>query len=332
MDGSAPNRINDPTAELYGGLQSAYDFINREVFEPTFGFLLPNCMITLRASGRTLGYFWPDRFLGGDGEFTHEIAVNPGLFNYRSIDLSLSVVAHEMVHLLQFVDGSCGRTGYHNKEFANRMEQIGLIASTTGKADGARTGQSMSHYIDPNGLYIQKIREFLVDGFRRRWGDRFAGSLTMEWTPEEAPLPPTLSTSSTPAAHPERDGAVARPAPAAEYDSPYIATLEHAPDDQPGHAEPADPAFVVRQPAVDHTASWIPDSSGDLPAPADAPLAVLHPDKLLPPSQAAKRPGTTRLKFTCPVCESNAWGKPNLFILCGHCTTHMKPVTADAGD
>jgi hypothetical protein len=33
------------------------------------------------------------------------------------------------------------------------MEEVGLIPSSTGAPGGKRTGQSMSHYIDPDGKF-----------------------------------------------------------------------------------------------------------------------------------------------------------------------------------
>lgn len=33
----------------------------------------------------------------------------------------------------------------------------------------------------------------------------------------------------------------------------------------------------------------------------------------------------SKTKFTCPNCETNAWGKPGLFIICGECSVRMNP-------
>lgn len=34
---------------------------------------------------------------------------------------------------------------------------------------------------------------------------------------------------------------------------------------------------------------------------------------------------SNRIKYTCPDCDVNAWGKPELNIMCGDCETHMQP-------
>ena len=55
------------------------------------------------------------------------------------------------------------RRNYHNKEWAGRMEDIGLIPSNTGEPGGKRTGQSMTHYIDEDGEFFSAAAR-LIDG------------------------------------------------------------------------------------------------------------------------------------------------------------------------
>jgi hypothetical protein len=40
-------------------------------------------------------------------------------------------------------------------------------------------------------------------------------------------------------------------------------------------------------------------------------------------AEAAKRNAKLRTKFTCPHCKANAWGKPDLKILCEPCGKRM---------
>ena len=136
----------DPSRETYDGLSRAYDLFNEELFEAR----LPPCLITLRARGRTFGYFCPDRFTN-NGVFAHEIALNPESFSSRTIEACLSTLAHEMVHLDQYLHRDPKpRRGYHDHDFAERMERIGLITSNTGAPGGHRVGPQMTHYIDAN--------------------------------------------------------------------------------------------------------------------------------------------------------------------------------------
>jgi len=36
-----------------------------------------------------------------------------------------------------------------------------------------------------------------------------------------------------------------------------------------------------------------------------------------------KKPTASKLKYTCPECEANAWGKPDLHLVCGDCEAKM---------
>lgn len=158
-----------PTHETYSALQTAYEFFNRILF----GGVLPECLITLqRKERRVLGYFSPQRFeeIGGGGK-TDEIAMNPQHFASRSIERSLSTLAHEMTHQWQAHFGSPSRGGYHNAEWAGKMERIGLMPSDTGAPGGKKTGQAMSHYIVEGGPFAGACALLLSDGFKLAWGE-----------------------------------------------------------------------------------------------------------------------------------------------------------------
>jgi hypothetical protein len=60
-----------------------------------------------------------------------------------------------MVHLWQQDFGRPSRAAYHNKEWARKMEEIGLIPSETGEPGGKKTGQNMHHYVDPDGRVMK---------------------------------------------------------------------------------------------------------------------------------------------------------------------------------
>lgn len=208
-----------PTQETYYALQTAYEHFNRALFSG----VLPECLITLqRKEKRVYGYFWSQRFEEiGSGERTDEIAMNPQHFKSRGMNEVLSTLAHEMVHQWQAYCGTPSRKAYHNKEWADKMESIGLMPSDTGKPGGKRTGQQMTHYIIPGGLFEQVCNTLLSDGFRLAWG---------------------------------------------EITSDLI--------DEPG-------------------------------------------------TKGGGKGKTTRIKFTCPSCNGNAWGKPSLKLICGTCLVSM---------
>ena len=159
-----------PTEETYSELQSAYDYFNKTLFNQK----LPPCLITLQRHGRYYGYFSPERFKHrNEDTTTDEIAINPDYIHQVDIIEVLATLVHEMVHLQQEHFGTPSRSRYHNKQWAKMMEAVGLIPSDTGKPGGNKTGQAMSHYIEPNGLFDSHCRQLIEQGINLSWGDRF---------------------------------------------------------------------------------------------------------------------------------------------------------------
>jgi hypothetical protein len=155
----------NPTQETYKPLNDAYDFFNKELF----GSTLPGCLITMQRKGKARGYFCPERFeTRTDNQvMIHEIALNPSLFKDRSDAEILSTLVHEMIHLWQEEDGSAPKRGYHNKEWAKKMEEMGLMPSNTGEEGGKKTGHSVSHYIVPGGKFDVLIKKFFAENDRK---------------------------------------------------------------------------------------------------------------------------------------------------------------------
>jgi hypothetical protein len=164
--------VLNPTSHTYGGLDRAYEFFNDRVF----GGALPRCLITMQRHKGAYGYFAPERFGSRDGAtITDEIALNPAHFAERSTKQIPSTLVHEQAHLWQQHFGKVSRGGYHNKEWAAKMKEIGLHPSSTGAPGGKETGQRVSHYIIKGGAFdvafteleAQGVADLLVD----RWSE-----------------------------------------------------------------------------------------------------------------------------------------------------------------
>jgi hypothetical protein len=154
--------ISSPTSRNYGAMTEAYNFFNRCLFDGA----LPECLITLQRKGGTLGYFAGERFGTADGQgVTDEIALNPSHFKERTAEQVLSTLVHEMAHLWQYHHGKISRAGYHDRQWARKMQEIGLISSSTGAEGGKKTGQKMSHYIEPDGKFSDHCSNLLKSGF-----------------------------------------------------------------------------------------------------------------------------------------------------------------------
>ena len=158
-----------PTLQAYDELQRAYDHFNNELFDG----VLPDCLITLQREKQTYGYFSPERFVNSQGTRTDEIAMNPAYFAVCPPEEIMQTLCHEMCHLWQHHFGKPGRRGYHNKEWADFMEAIGLMPSSTGAPGGARTGDKMADYAIEGGRFLEAYESLMTDDYRISWMDRF---------------------------------------------------------------------------------------------------------------------------------------------------------------
>jgi hypothetical protein len=147
------------TATEYRTLQEAYDYFNEALFDGS----LPQVLITLQRKARAYGYFSAGRFRrrGGDDERIHEVALNPDGFTGRPDEDILSTLVHEQAHVWQKEYGKCGRGRYHNRQWARKMHEIGLMPSSTGLPGGRPTGDRVSHYILEDGKFIAECRAFM---------------------------------------------------------------------------------------------------------------------------------------------------------------------------
>ncbi len=179
---AAPEKTTDktPTQAAYGELQEAFNYFNESLFFPTLGKRLPQLLITLqRQKHSVLGYYSPGRFTSTVGKNSvDELAMNPMHFKDRTIEQSLSTLVHEMAHQYQQLHGKKSRGGYHNKEWGDIMEQIGLMPSNTGAPGGKRTGQQMSHYIIDGGLFAKRCKELITKKFSLSWSETFFFGMT----------------------------------------------------------------------------------------------------------------------------------------------------------
>jgi hypothetical protein len=156
-----------PTLELYSALQTAFDHFNRTLFDGK----LPQCLITLRSASRTYGYMQKDRFVSVEGQHIDELGINPGYFALQSIEEVMATVVHEMVHHWQNHFGTPSASMPHNKEWADKMEALGLMPSDTGLPGGKRTGRSMNDFIMPDSPFLRACAELKTLGIRLPWLD-----------------------------------------------------------------------------------------------------------------------------------------------------------------
>ena len=163
------NLNHKPTEEAYAELQQACDFFNQELFNGQ----LPAFLITMQRQKNTMGYLSKSRFVHRNGTTIDELALNPAFFAVVPLIEILQTIVHEQTHQWQAYFGKPSRSGYHNTQWANKMESVGLMPSSTGQPGGHRTGQHMGDYTIPGGLFDLATQKLLSTGFAVSWFDRF---------------------------------------------------------------------------------------------------------------------------------------------------------------
>jgi hypothetical protein len=145
-------RRPDPTGDQFAAYGQAFDYFNRALFDGG----LSRCLLNFSRHARSRGFFSAGRWRRG-ADHTHEISLNPDVLDRPLLD-SMGTLVHEMVHLWQQEHGVPGRGRYHNKQWAAKMESVGLVPSHTGLPGGKRTGQGMTHYVLEGGRFDAAFR------------------------------------------------------------------------------------------------------------------------------------------------------------------------------
>jgi hypothetical protein len=156
-----------PTQEQAAAYQKAFDHYNKALFSGK----LPFAYLNFSRHAGAKGFFSPERWgkagtIGTEGRI-HEISLNPDLLLRPPVEY-YSTLVHEMCHHWQHVSGSPSRNGYHNMEWARKMVEVGLIPTDTGEPGGKPTGQRVTHYIEPNGKFMQAFKT-LPEGALLPW-------------------------------------------------------------------------------------------------------------------------------------------------------------------
>lgn len=235
------------TSQAYAELQTAFDHYNAVLFDGA----IPQCLITLQREKRSYGFFSQGQFAHRtEKTTTDEIALNPSYFSIVPLLEILQTLVHEMTHAWQFHHGKPGRRTYHNKQWAAKMEEVGLMPSATGRPGGARTGEHMNDYPIAEGKFMRATEALFATGFKVSWIDRY----------------PPLRT--------------------------------------PTHLIPLSDSNSLCNDIDGRDVMLIAQELRELSS-LTAPRVDIDVNR------------SNRIKYRCPGCGANAWGKPRLRLLCG---------------
>jgi hypothetical protein len=167
-DGSIKPKSIVRSDDEYQILEQGYDHFNSELFDGAVP--AKEVMLTLIRRAHSRGHFSSKRFSHRLRKADrHEVNLNPDHFYDRSDREICSTMVHEMCHHWQEQCGTAKKRHYHDREWAAKMIEVGLMPSNTGTVGGKTTGSSMSHYIVEGGRFDQAFAKLAATGFKLPW-------------------------------------------------------------------------------------------------------------------------------------------------------------------
>lgn len=304
------NGSQGPTEQAYGGLQDAFDYFNEHLFENT----LPRPIFVLARKKRTFGYFNPDRFVSSTGTKTSEIGLNPMYFASRSVEDTLAVLVHQMVHLWQAHFGTPGRHSYHNAEWSAKIKSIGLQPTD---GEGKEVGEQIGQFIIDGGEYQRVCGEFLTTRQGIVWFDVISETPCELWgvnflVPEvdsnETADPDQPPTDATNASYPVSAPLLVQPQ-ARSLSQKTDSGIDPTPNDIQAEIKPA--TSVAVRPTL---------HKSEPPVLANEQIGEIIKQAVTTHNQQKK---PTRERYTCPKCGMKAWAKFSANLICGDCNEKM---------
>lgn len=147
-----------PTTQQFTAFERMFNHFNGALFHNR----LKAPLLNFSRKAKAEGFFAPDRW-GRAETKTHEISINPTVISRMTALQIAQTLVHEMVHLWQQDFGTPSRSGYHNTEWASKMDEVGLTPSSTGKPGGARVGQRMSDFVTDGGAFARAFESMPRD-------------------------------------------------------------------------------------------------------------------------------------------------------------------------
>ena len=172
------------TSRLAGQLEKLFRMLNDDYFNGQ----LETTVITIQSTPRAYGHYSVAPIWSVNGEeLKHEINIGAGTLD-RDIEFTVATLLHEMCHfyddtILKIKD--CSRNGtYHNKQFKETAESVGLIVTKSEKYGYAHTAPSDSliEWILENNVQEIKLNRNEFTGIRVTGGNNTGNSTGIKTT------------------------------------------------------------------------------------------------------------------------------------------------------
>jgi len=140
-----------PTQAQFKAYQQIFDYFNQTLFDNS----LPDCMLGFSRRRKSSHQLFTAAGWQQQEQPMAEVSLNLEKLKEGRPKEVMALLVREMVHLWQEHYGQPSRPGYYNREWADKMEEVGLIPTDSGEAGGKRTGQSLKHYVEEGGRFEQ---------------------------------------------------------------------------------------------------------------------------------------------------------------------------------
>ena len=144
------------TVNQYTLIEFIFDYYNQALFQGQLKY----CFIYLKKKG-VIGFISPES-INTQKAPAHGSSPNPQDMEWESMEFHINFV-HYMLHIWQRDYGNPSRNGYHNTDYTQKSEEVGIITSSTGEPGGKRTGQKVFPYHAPGGLFVKSYNDFPKD-------------------------------------------------------------------------------------------------------------------------------------------------------------------------
>lgn len=161
---------------IYTTLDQIFDKFNRTFSDALGGMIERDSFVfTLQRKTNVICKAKYQSFENTNGDFKHEIAINPEYLSVKPKIEILKSLCQELLLLYRYHHGDpeTRQIDLYDEEWGEFMMVMGLMPSNTGKPDGKETGKKMSSYImSGKGYFVLLCEELAEQGLLIDWFDK----------------------------------------------------------------------------------------------------------------------------------------------------------------